>query len=325
MKFLKEIRWTLPLCKIFGITVQLHATFLLLLGYFCWLGYQAHGLYGAMAAFLAVSLGFGSVLLHELGHCLTARCYGIRTRRILLMPIGGMAEMSTIPRRPKAELNITLAGPAVNFIIAGTLYLLFGWPRLGWEFRLFSLDPVHLAQLLLVWNLVMGLFNLIPVFPMDGGRILRALLAMRFEYLDATRIATYLAKAVIICVVIWMLLNENPNMLLLCLFAFIWIGGEAEYRHLRFMERYAALRIGDITLPWAGSPEDNGLMDKPHLNADWPLEIYARYFESHPESAYPVYHNGQFIGVVDTARLDSAVLHANRHLKELSKMAQGEP
>lgn len=307
--------WSWPIARISGISIQVHITFVLLLAFFCWQGYRAHGESGALAALIAVTLGFSSVLLHELGHCLTARHYGIQTRRILLLPIGGMAEMEQIPRRPLAELNITLAGPLVNFIIAGLLFVWIGWPRGSWEFWLFSLSIVHLAQLLLICNLTMGLFNLLPIFPMDGGRILRALLAMRLNYLDATRIASYVAKGVIILAVVGLFLEGNDNILLLCLFAFIWLGGEAEYRMVRFRERYSGLCIGDIATPWTGSLDNAEFADKPHLSASWPLEVYARFFETQPKSVFPVYHNGQCVGIIDTAHFNTAVEHARRRMK----------
>ncbi|WOO42812.1 site-2 protease family protein [Rubellicoccus peritrichatus] len=320
---MKKIRWSYPLFRIFGIRVDLHITFLLLLGLFCWEGHQAHQWAGALAAFIGIILAFTSVLLHELGHCLTAATYGIKTPRILLMPIGGMAQMTHIPRDPNAELKITLAGPLVNFVIAGLLFLIVGAPDMRfWYIELFSLNAMNLARLTIVWNLTMGLFNLLPVFPMDGGRILRALLAKRFDYLDATRIATYTAK-VFIVIGVSLALMWGENYLMIALFAFIWIGGEAEYQQVRFLENYAGLTIGDVVTPWAGGPNDPALKNWPSLSATWPLEVYARHFETKPEAFYPVYHDGKFIGVVDTARLKSALHVAKQHRNEAIRQDKG--
>lgn len=309
---MKKFRWSYALFRVFGIRVDLHVTFLLLLALFCWEGYQAHLWSGALAALIGIVLAFTSVLLHELGHCLTARTYGIQTSRILLMPIGGMAQMARIPRNPNAELKVTLAGPLVNFAIAALLFPIVGMPEGAWYYSLFSLHWVDLARLLVIWNLTMGLFNLLPVFPMDGGRIFRALLAKRLDYLDATRIATYTAK-VFIVVGVGLAFFWGENYLMIALFAFIWIGGEAEYQQVRFLENYAGLTIGDVVTPWAGGPDDPALKTWPSLSAGWPLEIYARHFETKPEAFYPVYHDNNFMGVVDTARFKSALHVARQH------------
>lgn len=174
---------------------------------------------------------FVCVVLHEFGHSFTAMHYGIGVRRILLMPIGGMAEFESIPREPSRELLITLAGPAVNFAIAGILWM-FVDLAVGPEYPATILG---VSQLLLYANLVMGCFNLLPVFPMDGGRIFRALLAWRMPYLRATFWAATVGKvlavvAAILAVMIW------NSYLTAVLFGFIYFAGEAEYRAVRRRE-----------------------------------------------------------------------------------------
>ncbi len=310
--------WSARLFTVFGIKVEVHATFLLLLAFFCWQGYLAAGYTGMFAAFVGLMLVFTSVLLHEFGHCLTAMEYGIHTPRILLLPIGGMAMMNRIPRRPSAELAITVAGPLVNFVIAGVLYAWVGSPRGGWLDAFFTFTWHGFAYALIYYNIFMGLFNLIPVFPMDGGRIFRALLAMRMSYLDATRIATYTAKAIIV-VGIGFALFSQENYLLAALFAFIWLGGEAEYQEVRLTEMYRDLTVGDITVAWLGGEMDPALEGRPALNAEWELEVFARKFENSPPELYPVYHEGAFVGVVDTARLDAALVVANRRRRQEKK------
>jgi Zn-dependent protease len=156
--------------------------------------------------------------------------FGIGVRRILLMPIGGMAEFDGIPRQPSRELLITLAGPAVNFVIAGVLW--FHARTLGEVVLLHSADG--LLYQVFIANLVMGCFNLLPAFPMDGGRILRAALASRMPYLRATAIAATIGK--VVCLIGMGIAAWNEVWLVAVLFGFIFFAGEAEYRAVRRRE-----------------------------------------------------------------------------------------
>ena len=174
---------------------------------------------------LAVTLGlaflfavFGSVLLHELGHALVARRYGMRTHSIVLTPIGGIANLDGMPAAPRAELAIALAGPAVNVVIAAGLALVSAM-GFGLGFGLFSA---------LMWaNVTLAVFNLIPAFPMDGGRALRALLATRMGKRAATGIAVNLGKAVAIAMGI---IGFFTSPMLMMIAVFVWFAGSAEAR-----------------------------------------------------------------------------------------------
>src|SRR4051812_13776967 len=187
--------------RISGIDVRVHFTFLLLLGWVALGRYLTLRDWGdALHGLLSISALFGIVMLHELGHALAARRYGIRTRDITLLPIGGVARLERMPREPKQELVVALAGPAVNLIIAALLYI---WLRLTGGVPAFldgaSLGGAFLersfAARLLAVNLWLVLFNLIPAFPMDGGRVLRALLAMRSgDYARATENAARVGR-----------------------------------------------------------------------------------------------------------------------------------
>lgn len=233
--------WSINLFRIRGIQLAVHASFFLLLAYAAGVGWWQAGLYGLLWSVVMLCTFFSCVVLHELGHSFTAMHYGIRVRRIMLMPIGGMAELEEMPRQPSRELWITLAGPAVNFAIAGVLWALGGvprWPFGGYEF------PDTLAgftDLLLTWNLLMGCFNLAPVFPMDGGRILRAVLATRLPYLRATFWAASVGKVLAVAGVLVALFGfERPLPLIAVLFTFIFFVGEAEYRAAQRREREEA-------------------------------------------------------------------------------------
>jgi Zn-dependent protease len=222
------------LFRIRGIQLAVHGSFFLLLAFAAQEGWQQDGARGlALGCGLLIAF-FTCVVLHELGHSFTAMRFGIGVRRILLMPIGGMAEMDDIPRQPSRELLITLAGPAVNFVIAAAL----------WAFLRFANFPddsdpdysvLAFTTELLVWNIWMGIFNLLPAFPMDGGRILRALLATRMRYLRATFWAATIGKVVaVVCALIAVLVFHRWMPVLL--FAFIFYAGEMELRAVRRRE-----------------------------------------------------------------------------------------
>jgi len=222
------------LFRIRGIQLAVHFSFFLLLGIIALDGWQEAGWVGMLWGVGTLLVFFTCVVLHELGHSFTAMHFGIGVRRILLMPIGGMAEFDDIPRQPSRELLITLAGPAVNFAIAAILWAVVGLPR-GWPFGDYPDTATGFAQLLLGWNLLMGCFNLVPVFPMDGGRIFRALLATRLPYLRATFIAATVGKVLSVVAALLALFVFHREMTAV-LFAFIFFAGDAEYRGVKRRE-----------------------------------------------------------------------------------------
>jgi Zn-dependent protease len=216
--------WSINLFRIRGIQLAVHFSFVLLLAYAAYEGWQDGGWEQLLWSVGILLAFFACVVLHELGHSFTAMSFGVGVRRILLMPIGGMAEFDAIPRQPSRELLITLAGPAVNFAIAAIL-----WAVVGFASHDSQSDAADFGRLLLRANLWMGFFNLLPVFPMDGGRILRALLATRLPYLRATFWAATMGKvlAVIAGLIAAFVFH---NYLTAFLFAFIFAAGDAEYR-----------------------------------------------------------------------------------------------
>jgi Zn-dependent protease/CBS domain-containing protein len=221
------MKWSIKIGRIAGIPVYVHATFALLLVWFGAVYWTAGGGLGAVLSGVVFLLAlFACVVLHELGHALTARRYGIRTRDIMLLPIGGLARLERMPERPVQELWVALAGPAVNAVIAAVL--LFGLlATRSWV----PLDSLGVAsgsftERLMVVNVLLAAFNLIPAFPMDGGRVFRALLAMRTDYARATRIAAALGQgAALLFGLIGLLFN--PFLLLIALF--VWVGAAQEW------------------------------------------------------------------------------------------------
>ena len=208
-----------------GVDIFVHWTFLLLLGFFLLSGLATgQGLAAALAGVGFVMVLFGCVVLHELGHAMAARRYGVSTRDITLLPIGGLARLERMPEKPSEELVVALAGPAVNVVIAGVLAAIL-WPFGGVEGIVSGESILH--SLLRV-NLLLVAFNLLPAFPMDGGRVLRSLLAMRMEYVRATDIAARVGQVMaVLFALMGLLVLQNPFLVLVGVFVFFAAGAEA--------------------------------------------------------------------------------------------------
>jgi Zn-dependent protease len=238
------MRGSFKIGRFAGVDTFVHWTFVLLLAWAGWTSYDGAGSGLAVLLGLAFLVGvFGSVLLHELGHALVARRYGVRTHNILLTPIGGIANLEGMPRAPKAEIAVALAGPAVNVAIAvglGVFMLVTGWNAFG------------LLLPLLYANVSLALFNLIPAFPMDGGRALRAYLSMGLGSRRATAIAVGLGKVVAVLMAI---AGFVFSPMLLVIAVFVWFAGAAESKAMRQEilddEDAARWRAGDtFDPPW---------------------------------------------------------------------------
>ncbi len=242
------MKWSFRIFTFAGTEVRIHVTFFLLLLFVAsqsFLGGQ--GMPAALESTLFITTMFVCVLLHEFGHVLAARGYGIRTPDITLLPIGGVARLERMPRKPSQEFVVAICGPLVNVIIAATIFLGLGINaefHPGYDF----LKSGHFFEKLLVWNVFMVAFNLIPAFPMDGGRVLRALLAMFMEYGKATRLAASLGQGIAMVVVIHMLLTATfqPMLLLICFFIFMAAGQEAAM--VTQQEATRNLRVRDAML-----------------------------------------------------------------------------
>jgi len=224
------MKWSLRIATIAGTEVRIHATFPLLL---LFVASQAIsdglGVSGAKEMVLLVCALFVCVLLHEFGHATAARWYGIRTPDITLWPIGGVARLERMPRKPWEEFVVAICGPLVNVVIAATIWLVMAIPvSMVGEAGLGR--PGHFFENLMAVNIFMVVFNLVPAFPMDGGRILRAMLTMiTGDYAKATRWAATMGRTIAMVVVMSMLLSHwfNPNVLLICFFVFYAAGQEA--------------------------------------------------------------------------------------------------
>ncbi|MDQ3626043.1 MAG: site-2 protease family protein, partial [Verrucomicrobiota bacterium] len=166
--------WSIPIFRVAGILVRIHVTFLLLLAWLGFMYYSQGGSAVAAARVFFILLLFGCVLLHEFGHAIAAKGFGINTPDITLLPIGGVARLERMPEKPSQELIVALAGPAVNVVIALGLFAVVGFRGVT---EVMSGQPAGMLTQLMGINVLLVLFNLLPAFPMDGGRVLRALLA----------------------------------------------------------------------------------------------------------------------------------------------------
>jgi Zn-dependent protease len=239
--------WSWKLGRVAGIPIYVHWTFLILLTWIV-LGYwvQSNDLMVALEGGGFILALFGCVVLHELGHALTARRFGVPTTDITLLPIGGVARLQRIPERPGQELLIALAGPAVNVVIVALLYAVFGV-----HFPEGANDPQHLVEArfwpkILEVNAFLAGFNLLPAFPMDGGRVLRALLAMRLPYARATRLAASVGQFMAIGFGLLGLSGGSPLLVLVALF--VWIGAEAEAAQVEERIALKDVRVRDAMI-----------------------------------------------------------------------------
>ena len=230
--------------SMFGISVYLHPTWFLLPLLVLLSGPLAAGPF-KVALLVGV---FTCVVLHEYGHALTARAFGIGTRDITLYPIGGVARLERMPEKPSQELLIALAGPAVNVVIFSVLappllilYLRYGFTFIAPE-KMMSASVARIAfnyfAALCFVNVCLVVFNMLPTFPMDGGRVLRALLSWVVKPVPATTIAVWVGRAVMVCValVIWQFQFQTSSISLLVVGLFVIIAGEAELRAVRQRE-----------------------------------------------------------------------------------------
>src|SRR3954454_2570195 len=220
------MRWTYTIGRIAGTAIKVHVTFLLILGWWALMGYSEGGPGAALTSALALLALFACILLHEFGHILMARRFGVRTPDVILLPIRGVARLERIPDEPRQELLIALAGPAVTLAIAGILLAILRLTGSQAEVARLNENQPFLAQLVSV-NLYLLVFNLIPAFPMDGGRVLRALLASRLGLLRGTRIAATLGQTFAVLGGLYAITKPEPLLVLVAFFVFLGANAEA--------------------------------------------------------------------------------------------------
>jgi Zn-dependent protease/CBS domain-containing protein len=295
---------SIRLFNIRGITLRVHLTFPLILvwaalqfGLFAGLGTS-----GAIFGILVTLLLFVIVVLHELGHSIVAQHYGIAVKDIVLLPIGGMAQMKSIPEEPAQEFFIAIAGPLVNFMLAGLMILAnlaFGLGGslanpLGLLFGFGAISVASIFNYLFIANLFLGIFNLLPAFPMDGGRILRALLATRLNYVRATDIAALIGKMMAILLGAWGVFGGGIFLILIAFFVFIEADQEGKLVKIRHMMR-------GLTVAQAYSAQARTL--NPQATVGDAMELALNSLQSD----FPVIDGGQVVGLLTKGKLIEAI------------------
>jgi Zn-dependent protease/CBS domain-containing protein len=254
----RRSKWSWKLGRIFGIDLFLHASFLVLLPWFGIVHYlrdrTAMAALGGVAFILTV---FAMVVMHELAHALVARRFGVQTKDITLLPIGGVARLERMPDTPRHELLVTLAGPLSNVVLAAVL---FGILKASHHDVLADVGaPGHapfLAQLFFI-NVSLAVFNLVPAFPMDGGRAVRALLSMRMDAASATRAAAVLGRSIAVFFGITGLMLSAPMLVLIAVFVWFAAGAEAASADVKVALTGLPIRAAMITEFRSLSPYDS--------------------------------------------------------------------
>lgn len=288
------MKWSWRIGRIAGIDVYVHATFLLLL---VWVGVShylpRHSLSQAAGGLLFILALFGIIVLHELGHALTARRYGIRTRDITLLPIGGVARLEKMPDDPFQELLVALAGPAVNVALAAGLWLVTSPFDQIENLGRADLSAIGFLERLFWINVGLVVFNLLPAFPMDGGRVLRSLLALRLDYVRATEIAAGVGQAMALLFGLIGLLG-NPMLLFIALF--VWVGAAQEASMVQMRSA-----IGGIPVSRAM------ITDYKTLSPRDPIASAINHIIAGFQQDFPVVDDGQVVGVLTRSDLLAAL------------------
>jgi len=288
------MKWSLKIGRFAGIDVYMHVTFLLLISWVALMHWrQGQSLTAALAGVAFILAVFLCVVLHEFGHALTARRYGIPTRDITLLPIGGVARLERMPTNPMQELWVALAGPAVNVVIAAILFI---WLMLSASFeplQSLTLTTGPFLERIMAVNVFLVAFNLIPAFPMDGGRVLRAVLATRKDYARATQIAAALGQGFAI---FFGVIGLFYNPLLLFIALFVWIGAAQE------------AGLAQIQSALGGIPVQQAMLtDFRTLNKNDSLERAIELTLAGSQKDFPVLDNGRIEGILTQTDLLKAL------------------
>lgn len=299
--------------EIAGIGVYVHWSFLILpLMIASSALSRGAGIAVAIESVLFVLAIFGCVLLHEFGHALMARRFGIGTRSITLLPIGGVASLDRMPRKPLHELAVALAGPAVNVAIAGVLVtVLIVLGPVSSLLNTAAVSHSFLAQLL--WaNIALVLFNMLPAFPMDGGRVLRSILASFMPHVRATNIAANVGKVMAGLFAVFGVLNNQWMLVFVALF--VYLAGRAEAQMVRAQSAAEGWRVADA------------MRRQFHMvPADITLEQAAQAVLFTPEDEYPVIENNRLVGMLAKHQALQLLAQGRGYLRVREAMRENVP
>ena len=273
--------------KLLGIPISVDRSFLIVLPLFAWLigsrvpAYLAPsgGLFPYLLGLIAALGLFASVLVHELGHAVTGRLYGAKTKEITLWFFGGVAQFDDMPRQRGAEAVVAIAGPITSVVLAG---LFWGLSQIGG----FDQATLFVLNYLMVTNVVLAIFNLLPALPMDGGRVLRSLLALKLDYLRATKISVRVSQVSAVLLGLFGLYNRNFFLAAVALF--IFNAGRNEARYAVVTRRLEPLKVRDLMH-----------RDVTTVEPEMSLESFARLLHFKRQAAFPVVaRDGALLGLV---------------------------
>jgi len=247
--------WSFSLGRLLGSELRVHVTFFLLLAWVGFAAYSSGGIPAAIENLIFVLALFACVVAHEFGHALMARRYGIKTPDITLLPIGGLARLERMPDQPMQEVWVALAGPAVNIAIWLVLVAFGAGMPFETMAQIDTTGPGLLNRLAYV-NLLLAAFNMIPAFPMDGGRVFRALLCLKMNRVKATKVAAMGGQVVAVAFGFWGLSTGNPILVLIAVFVFVAANSESQDVAMRSVARRVLARDAMITEFHALSPSD---------------------------------------------------------------------
>ena len=277
-----------------GIDVFVHATFLLIVGWYgltYWLEGRTLGALVEGVAFIL--LLFLAVTLHEYGHALTARRFGIKTRDITLYPIGGVARLERMPEKPIQELWVALAGPAVNVVIAIGLFIWLLLSNTLAPLNQLTLTTGSFIERLMLVNISLVLFNLIPAFPMDGGRVLRAALALKMDYVRATQTAARIGQGL---AVVFGIVGIFSNPMLILIALFVWMGASQEAKMVQFKNNLSGIQVNQVM-------EANFKTLSPSESLDGITQL----FLSGSQQDFPVVEDGRVVGLITRSDFMAAI------------------
>ena len=279
------MKWSFKVGRFAGIDVFMHFTFILLISLVAFVHWrQGQSLTAALAGVFFILAVFMCVVLHEFGHAMMARRYGIKTRDIILLPIGGVARLEKLPTNPIQEMWVALAGPAVNVVIASALFVYLRVTASLEPLQTLTITTGPFLERILAVNIFMLVFNMIPAFPMDGGRVLRALLATRQEYGRATQIAATIGQGI---AVLFGFVGMFYNPFLLFIALFVWIGAAQEASIAQFKSA-----IGGIPVQQAL------ISDFKQLGVNDSLKRAVELTLTGSQKDFPVVDNGSLEGVL---------------------------
>jgi len=304
--------WSINIGSIAGTAIRIHFTFLMFLAWIVIATWAQGGSAAALDGLAFMLLVFACVLAHEFGHIFAARAFGVETPDVTLLPIGGVARLARIPEKPSEEFLVAIAGPLVNVAIAIVLVVVFG--AAVSEKSLVTLDSAHVAMTdrLAAVNIFLVLFNMIPAFPMDGGRVLRALLALRLGHVRATEIAATIGQLTAFGLgfigLFW-----NPMLIFIAIFVYLAAASESQLVAIRAMSR-------DVPVAAAMMTEFSTLTPEEHI--DTAVETLLRT----SQSEFPVIDAGhRLVGLLGRHDMIRALKELGPDARVAAAMATGIP